>query len=342
MQRLLVIRGGAVGDVILTLPALRALRQAFPHAVLEVMGNPSRMVLAQHPAYTEHLTDLDRWDLYRLFSPNARASESLIAYLRSFDAIIAYLPVPHATFAGHLQQYCPGQVVVWPPHPPDGVHATEHLLQPVVDLLPRSYDATPRVYLDATAVEAAEAFWRAAGLPAAGVVGLHPGSGGAHKLWPLAGWRAVMAWAAQQGVPCLVMSGPAEAEGLIRLLQEQHLPPWPCARQMPLPHLAALLARCQVVLGHDSGVTHLAAAVGTTTLALFGPTHPLTWGPRSQRACVLWPQPPGPLNLERLPPERVIETLEALLRGAFPFAPSRVDCTIVRLAGEPHLTHESE
>ena len=120
MRRLLVIRGGAVGDVILTLPALRALQQAFPHAVLEVMGNPSRMILAQHPCYPTHLTDLERWDLYRLFSPNARVSESLSAYLRSFDAILAYLPGRDATFARHLRQYCSGHVVVWPPHPPDG------------------------------------------------------------------------------------------------------------------------------------------------------------------------------------------------------------------------------
>jgi heptosyltransferase-3 len=333
MQRLLVIRGGAVGDVILTLPALRALRQAFPHATLEVMGNPSRMVLAQHPCYTEHYTDLEQWDLYRLFSPNARISERLSAYLRAFDAIIAYLPTRDETFARHLRQFCTGYVSVWPPHPPEGVHVTEHLLRPVVDLLPRPYDPKPWVYIDAAAVEAAETFWRTAGLPVTGVVGLHPGSGGAHKLWPLAGWQAVLAWAARRGVPCLVISGPAEAERVATLLQDPSLPPWPCARQMPLSHVAALLARCQVVLGHDSGVTHLAAAVGTTPLALFGPTDPWMWGPRSQRACVLWPHPPGPLTLERLPPERVIQTLEALWRNTFPFAPSGVDCTIVRLPG---------
>jgi heptosyltransferase-2 len=204
------------------------------------------------------------------------------------------------------------------------------LLQPVMDLLAQPYDPKPRVYTDAAA---AEAFWHTARLPAAGVLGLHPGSGGAHKLWPLAGWQAVLAWAAQQSVSCLVISGPAEAERVPTLLQDPSLPPWPCVRQMPLPQVAALLARCQMVLGHDSGVTHLAAAVGTTTLALFGPTDPCMWGPRSQRACVLWPQPPGPLTLERLPPEYVIETLEALRHNTFPLVPSHVDCTIVRLSG---------
>jgi heptosyltransferase-2 len=322
-----------VGDVILTLPVLRALRQAFPHATLAVMGNPDRMVLARHPCYTEHHTDLEQWDLYRLFSPHASISARLSAYLRSFDAIIAYLPTPDETFARRLRQLCTGYVSVWSPQPPDGTHVTEHLLRPVMALLSQPYDPKPHVYIDAAAAAAAAAFWHTARLPVAGVLGLHPGSGGVHKLWPLAGWRAVLAWAAQRDVPCLVISGPAETERVATLLQDPSLPPWPCARQMPLSHVAALLARCQVVLGHDSGMTHLAAAVSSTTLALFGPTNPCMWGPRSQHACVLWPQPAGPLTLERLPPEYVIETLEALQRHTFPFVPSRVDCTIVRLPG---------
>ena len=53
VQHILVMRGGAIGDVILTLPALGALRHAFPRASLAVMGNPGRLVLAQHPAYAD-------------------------------------------------------------------------------------------------------------------------------------------------------------------------------------------------------------------------------------------------------------------------------------------------
>ena len=55
MQRILVIRGGAVGDMIVTLPALDALRQAFPRAIIELLGNPQRAILAQHPRYVDHI-----------------------------------------------------------------------------------------------------------------------------------------------------------------------------------------------------------------------------------------------------------------------------------------------
>src|SRR5262245_50462670 len=67
MQRVLVIRGGAVGDLIVTLPALGLLRRAFPHATIEILGNPSRAILAQHLCYVARTIDLVHWDLYRHF-----------------------------------------------------------------------------------------------------------------------------------------------------------------------------------------------------------------------------------------------------------------------------------
>jgi heptosyltransferase-2 len=331
MQRILVIRSGAIGDVILTLPALGALRHAFPLATLELMGNPSRLVFAQHPAYADQILDMEHWDLYRLFSPQARVSDRFTTYLGTCEMVLAYLPVSDNVFAQRLQRLCAGQVTVWPPQPAPGRHSSEHLLCPVAAFLPTPPDPLPHIYLEALAVEAAERFWRTAGLPDAGVMALHPGSGGAHKLWPVTGWQHLLAWAAQHHIPCLIISGPAERQRVTALLRGAPASHWPCAEQLPLPHLAALLARCQLLVGHDSGITHLAAAVGTTTLALFGPTDPLVWGPRSRRSCVLWPQPSAPLTLETLPPEVVIRTAAALWDGTFAFAPSRVDCTILQL-----------
>jgi len=330
MQRILVIRGGAVGDMIVTLPALRALRRAFPRATIELLGNPRRAILAQHPHYVDRITDLERWDLYRLFSQSPTVSEALATFLSPCELILSYLPVSDEIFPTNLRRYCQGEVLTWPPHPPAGVHITDHLLQPVTRFLRQPCDACPHVSLDPAAQEAVARFWHTAGLPDQGVVAFHPGSGGAYKLWPLMGWQQVMAWAAQRGIPGLIISGPAEQAHDAHLSYAAHFPSWPRAKNLPLPHLAALLARCQVMVGHDSGITHLAAAVGTTTLALFGPTDPLVWGPRSRRACVLRPHPPGPLTLANLTPAVIVQTLEALLAQTFSFTPSRVGCTILR------------
>ena len=331
MQRILVIRSGAIGDVILTLPALGALRHAFPLATIDLMGNPRRLVFAQHPAYADQILDMEHWDLYRLFSPSATVSDRCTTYLDTCEMVLAYLPVSDHSFTQRLRRLCAGQVTVWSPHPSPGLHSSAHLLRPVEAFLSTPPDPCPRIYLEPFAVAAAERFWRTVGLPDTGVIALHPGSGGTHKLWPVTGWQHVLAWAAQQHIPCLIVSGPAERQRVTALLQSAPAYHWPCAEQLPLPHLAALLARCQMLVGHDSGITHLAAAVGLTTLALFGPTDPLVWGPRSRRSCVLWPQPSAPLTLEALPPEAVIHTIAALWNGTFSFTPSRVDCTILRL-----------
>ena len=331
MQRMLVIRGGAVGDLIVTLPALGALRQAFPHATLELLGNSSRAILARHPRYVDRVIDLECWDLYRLFSQQPTISQSLTTFLSSFALILSYLPVPDVTFVTNLRRYCQGEILTWQPHPPPGMHITDHLLQPVTRFIRQPCDACPNVYLDPAAQEFAARFWLTAGLPEQGVVAFHPGSGGAYKLWPMAGWKQIMTWAAQQGVQGLIISGPAEQTHNAHLAHPAHFPPWPWVQNLPLPHLAALLARCQLVVGHDSGITHLAAAVGTTTLALFGPTDPLVWGPRSRRVCVLWPEPRRPLTLDNLPPDQVTQVMASLLYGTFPFTPSQAGCTILRL-----------
>jgi heptosyltransferase-2 len=322
MRRVLVIRGGAIGDVILTLPAVGALRLAFPSARIDVMGDAKRVRLAWHPDYADAIADAEQWEIYRLFSRAPQVPPRLAAYLSACELILSYLPTPDAIFADNLRRYCPGEVIAWPPHPRTGVHATDHLLQPVLRFLDRAPPAQPRFYPSAAHQQAANHFWRSAGLPEQGVLAVHPGSGGRHKLWPSEGWRQVMAWAAEEGIPGVVICGPAEEERCVGRLLTTLSPSWKVLRTASLPELAAILARCAVFAGHDSGITHLAAAVGTRTLALFGPTDPQMWGPRSERACVIQPAPPGPLGLNSLPAEAVIWALRAMLDGTFQFNPS--------------------
>jgi heptosyltransferase-2 len=327
--RLLLIRGGAVGDFVVTLPVVRALRHAMPQAWIELLGQSSRAVLACHPRYADRVTDMDAVGFHRAFQEEGHLPAALTEYLQSWTHIVSYVPARHTALATNLRRVCRGEVIVWTPHPDGSRHITDHLLQAVADWIPAGAEPSPCIYVDAEAETVAERLWQEMGLPSSGVLAVHPGSGGRHKLWPLQGWREVMAWAARQGIPGVVICGPAEEERLGERLQQELPPLWHWLRQLTLPQLAAFLARCQVVLGHDSGVSHLAAAVGTTVLALFGPTSPYVWGPRSHRACVLHPQVPQPLTLRNLPPQVVIRTLDTLVRRDFPWAPSSSPCMIV-------------
>ena len=58
-------------------------------------------------------------------------------------------------------------------------------------------------------------------------------------------------------------------------------------RNLPLPTLAALLARCAAYFGHDTGISHIAAAAGTPSTLLFGPTDPATWAPQGAHVRVI-------------------------------------------------------
>lgn len=325
------MRGGAIGDVILTLPAIGALRLAFPNVQIDIMGDARRLCLARHPTYADGIADAEQWEIYRLFGHDPRVPQQLAAYLAAFDLILSYLPTPEATFTNNLKQYCPGEVIAWPPRPNGGMHATDHLLQPVRRFVSHIPPAEPRVYPGTEAQQAADRFWNSAGLPERGVLALHPGSGGRHKLWPLEGWRHVIAWADREGIPGVLICGPAEEERGMGPLVSALGPAWKVLRNASLPELAGILAKCAGFVGHDSGVTHLAAAAGACALALFGPTDPRVWGPRSQWACVMSPARPGPLGLDNLPAEAVIETLRAMLDGTFRFNPAELGHTRLEL-----------
>ncbi len=124
IDRLLIMRGGAVGDFVVTLPVIGALRRAFPQSWIEVLGHASRICLADHPRYANRVTDLESLDVYRLFQPETTVSPGLQAYLRSFDVIVAYLPDAHGVLHRQLKRYSDGRVIVWSPHPPVGTHET--------------------------------------------------------------------------------------------------------------------------------------------------------------------------------------------------------------------------
>jgi heptosyltransferase-2 len=111
-------------------------------------------------------------------------------------------------------------------------------------------------------------------------VAIHPGSGSPRKNWPRERWTEMMARLEE---PVLLVLGDAEMEkwsapSVARLCStdDKRIK---VATNLPLPELAAALTRCRLFLGHDSGVSHLAAAVGTPCVLLFGPTDPAMWAP---------------------------------------------------------------
>lgn len=109
---------------------------------------------------------------------------------------------------------------------------------------------------------------------------IHPGSGSPQKNWPLDLFYEIATHWTGMGGEVTFLLGPAE-DGLPTGLER-----WPALRHLPLSTLAAVLSKAAAFVGNDSGVTHLAAAVGATTFALFRGSDPAVWAPRGERVMV--------------------------------------------------------
>src|SRR5438105_13822769 len=104
MNRILVIRGGAIGDFILTLPALKALRGAYPHAHIEILGYKHIAVLAENRFYAQAVRSIEYGPLSTFFAKNAELPSELATYFAGFDSLISYLYDPDGIFETNLRR----------------------------------------------------------------------------------------------------------------------------------------------------------------------------------------------------------------------------------------------
>jgi heptosyltransferase-3 len=303
MHKIILFRPGALGDTILTFPALSVLRQSLPGARITAIGNAPALALAQDAGLVDEVFAFDLPWWAELFTEDGIRSPEARRVLEGADLAALWLRDPDGTAARSLRALGIPLVLAAPGRPAAGqrMHAADYLLatlEPVVGRVPSVLAGLATRYLLARSPEAqrwAEDEWRQRGLVDQRVLMLHPGSGGQRKCWPPERYAALAARFLARGWRVLLLEGPADAEAIARTrgalqadgtnLQDgcvQHLP------NLPLPHLAALLARAALCVGNDSGVSHLSAAVGTPTLALFGPTDPAVWAPRGPRVAVLW------------------------------------------------------
>ena len=136
---------------------------------------------------------------------------------------------------------------------------------------------------------------------------LHPGSGSASKNWAPERFAGLGQRLGEQlGAAPLVVGGPADGAALEAFDRVAGYS-FPRLIERPLIELAALLAGCDLYVGNDSGISHLAGLCGAPSLVLFGPTDPRLWRPLGPRVDVLR------ADLAQLPVERVADVARAIL-----------------------------
>jgi len=117
---------------------------------------------------------------------------------------------------------------------------------------------------------------------------LHPGSGSDSKNWLEKSWKELIEYLLNNtSLQLLLIGGEAEGEKLQRLALGVPGDRLEIMQNIPLNNLAKCLARCSGYIGHDSGVTHLASALGLPTLVLWGPSCEVVWRPLGERVRIL-------------------------------------------------------
>jgi heptosyltransferase-2 len=298
--KILVIRGGAIGDFILTLPALAALRQQFPQAHLEVLGYPHIVQLAQAGGLADRVQPIEARGLASFFARNGELPEDLRDYFSEFNIIVSYLYDPDEIFQTNVKRCSPGQFIVGPHRPDetDQTHATKVYLKPLERLAIFAADSVPRLALSHQPATSNHQ------------LALHPGSGSERKNWPEEKWAELIEYLlATTQVNLLLVGGEAEGERLQRLAAA--LTPTRCVvvKSLPLAELARRLKSCVGFVGHDSGITHLAAAVGLPCVVLWAHTTEEIWRPQGDRVQVLRELS----GLHHLTTTRVLAALQPLL-----------------------------
>src|SRR4051794_14399421 len=142
MKRILIIRGGAIGDFILTLPALRALRDAFPASHIEILGYSHIAALADKRFYANAVRSIEYGALSRFFARNAELPEPLAQYFAEFDLIISYLFDPDRIFQTNLERAGADNIITGPAKIRAGSHAAIQLGRPIIDDLQLELDET--------------------------------------------------------------------------------------------------------------------------------------------------------------------------------------------------------
>jgi ADP-heptose:LPS heptosyltransferase len=269
----LLIKPGALGDTVLSLPLVAALAAEGP---VDVCGNAAFWDVARQPGGARHVIPFDCCDWSPLFAdPPKPPGRELARLLTRYHRVIAFWRSGRRPFARGLEHAGVADARVLEPFPVEAdTHAADWLLE---QMGLRDVVATPQV------IPSEQERAAAAEIRNGAYIVVHPGSGSPRKNHPALP-SVADALAAHTKLPLVVSIGPADEQLAARY--ERH-PAVTITREHRMRVLAALLAGADLVVGNDSGITHLAAATGAPTVALFGPTDPARWAPRGPRVRIL-------------------------------------------------------
>ena len=332
-MNILLIQLKRIGDLILTTPAIAAVREKFPSAEISlVVAAGTRELLAAIPyidraliakgrigSAAHWITVARRRYQYCLdFTRNDRS-----AFLTLLSGAGKRVTADHPRQREKLRSLSYNVLV---PVPIRLMHTVDYHLGLLEPLGISDGSQTLSLRLPAAALQKAEAVLADSGVTG-GFVIVHPGSARAEKFWEPDRWASVIDFAAAKGLACIVTGGTSalEQSHIAQVKKRARTPLADLSGRIDLLTLAALIEKARLLATVDSAPMHLAAAMQTPQVVLFGPTNPLHWRPRFSPALILQAGQPSPVTefspkqrpvpMNQISTEQVIHAMETLLKA---------------------------
>ena len=260
------------------MPAIKLLRDRFPDAHLEILGIPHIVALGDKRFYADAVRSLDSASFAKCFAVNSVLPRDLSEYFANFDLILSYLHDPEKIFEGNVAKCGSATFIAGPSKLNFNEPAAFQLARPLEALDLHLKNPAARIFPNNED--------RAAVRDCRPTIVFHPGSGSETKNWPIENWVELGDALRNEGHDIFVVGAEADTAQIATLKSVWKGKAVRFVENLPLPHLAALLEGTTFI-GHDSGISHIAAAVNANCLLLFGPTDPTIWAPAGDNVRLL-------------------------------------------------------
>ncbi|QAT17030.1 hypothetical protein BU251_04410 [Candidatus Velamenicoccus archaeovorus] len=297
--KILVVQSHLIGDVMMAIPLLRALRKRYPHSKITFLANDFAKELLRGCDFIDDiLTASFPWGIRSYHIKNLWKLAGMVLYLRrqkfdlAIDAQIDFRNIFFLFLAGARRRLgydiVGGRIFLTdiPEFPRDLIHLLEGRLSVLRYLGADIHDKSYRLSMDADAVKWLDAFWKNRGLAGREVVAIHPGASTKEKLWrPERFVRVIRMLQEGHYLPVLI-EGPQDAPVVTEILDL--LGGDILVLKNSLVQIMAFLSRCRLLVCLDSAASHLASAVGTPAVVLYGPQWPYLAKPFDDHIVAVW------------------------------------------------------
>ena len=294
MQRGLILQPGAIGDCVLTLPLASYMKNVLHLGGIDILGHTEYVGFLPGRSCIDGVRSIDSIELYRLFTEmktfELKDRDPLINAFRDYAWIVTFMGEPNSNFEQNLiyTANCShsAEIITLPMKPPEGSseHLADFYIRQFIDQSGYSFQPQP-IRTGDRLIKATEADIKTGkGLLREMDLGfgeklmvIQPGSGGTKKCWHLDNFLAVAKELDSRGVEIIFLLGPVEQERFSDEKIKKISSIVRCLTDLSLTQVLGLLSCVDGFIGNDSGITHLAAALGVKTYGIFGPTNPAVY-----------------------------------------------------------------